>query len=311
VRRRHRLIALPVGLALIAWFVPSFSLLTVQAYPTSFVRSAVAYTTDSIAQGGQLYVANCTSCHGVRAKGDGPAAADLTLAPADLTAAHVLDHTEGDIFWWLTAGIPQSGMPGFGDRMTENKRWDLVNWVRTMPVGGLDDGLTPEVGDEAAPRAPDFTFATASGVEDTLRNRLARGPLLLVLFTTPNSAPRLAQLAAAQGTLAASGLDTLALPLGGDGNATQPPEPGFVARADPSVAAVYRLIATARLDHEPPPAPHLEFLIDRDGYIRALWQPGEVGGWQDIATLIRQVHLLAERKLAPVPMPMDMHMHMG
>src|SRR5260221_1484265 len=141
LRRRHRLLAIPVGLGLIACFTPSLGLLTVAAYPTSFAISPVAYTTQSIARGGRLYAESCAVCHGARGKGNGPAAATLKVPPADLTAAHVLAHSEGDTFWRLTAGMPETGMPGFAEILSEDERWDLVNWVRTLPIGGLHDGL--------------------------------------------------------------------------------------------------------------------------------------------------------------------------
>ncbi len=310
LRRRHRLLAVPVGLGLIACFVPSFRLLTVEAFPTSFDQPQVAYTADSVARGAHLFAENCVQCHGLRAKGDGPGAADLRIRPADLTAAHVLDHNEGDIFWWLSAGVPESGMPGFRDLLSPVQRWDLVNWVRTMPVGGLDDGLTPELTD-TAPRAPDFSFVAAGGAEETMSNLLSRGALLLVFFTAPDSEPRLQQLAASRAALGEAGLQILALPLGKNDAASAPSE-GFVAAADPSVAAVYRLIATARPDKAPASPTHLEYLIDRDGYLRALWQPGQSPGWQDIAALVGEVRELASRPVsAPGGMPMDMHMQMN
>ncbi len=40
----------------------------------------------SPASGKQMFMAYCASCHGKDAKGDGPAASALKLAPADLTA---------------------------------------------------------------------------------------------------------------------------------------------------------------------------------------------------------------------------------
>jgi mono/diheme cytochrome c family protein len=40
----------------------------------------------SPASGKQMFMAYCASCHGKDAKGDGPAAGALKLAPADLTA---------------------------------------------------------------------------------------------------------------------------------------------------------------------------------------------------------------------------------
>ncbi|WP_439110478.1 c-type cytochrome [Lentibacter sp.] len=41
--------------------------------------------TDGPKSGGMLFSDNCAACHGVRGRGDGPAAAGLDQAPADLT----------------------------------------------------------------------------------------------------------------------------------------------------------------------------------------------------------------------------------
>ncbi|MBV8649832.1 MAG: CopD family protein [Alphaproteobacteria bacterium] len=311
-RRRHRLLAIPIGLGLIACFVPSFRLLTAEAYPTSFYHPEAAYTVDSVAHGAQLYAENCAACHGLRAKGDGPGAEDLRVRPADLTAAHVLDHSEGDLFWWLTAGIPESGMPGFAGHLSAANRWDLVNWVRTLPVGGLDDGLTPEISD-MAPRAPDFSFVAADGSETAMSSLLSQGPLLLVLFTAPDSQARLQELEAVRASLSKAGLQILALPLGDQGDAGKAAAESFVATAGPAVSEIYRVIATARADKAPPAPTHLEFLIDRDGYLRALWQPGESPGWQDSGALADDVRQLATRPVTTSGsgMPMDMHMQMN
>jgi mono/diheme cytochrome c family protein/uncharacterized membrane protein len=308
LRRRYRLFVIPVGLLLVVFSAPSFGLLTIAAYPTTFASSPAAYTTQSIAHGSALYGQNCASCHGVRGKGDGPGASALDVPPADLTAAHVLDHTEGDIFWWLTAGIPESGMPGFAGHLSEAERWDLVNFVRTLPVGGLDNGLTPSIAETVAPRAPDFSFDGADGQENSLQDRLAQGPLLLVLFSPSEGLSRLRRLAASRSVLAAAGLRVLAVPL--EAEASGATMPDIVGRADPSVAAVYRLIATARSDHEEMPR-HLEFLIDRDGNLRALWRPDLAGGWNDLQVLQQEVDRLKAHPLAPPAMPTHMNMHMG
>jgi hypothetical protein len=44
---------------------------------------------------------------------------------------------------------------------------------------------------------------------------------------------------------------------------------------------------------------HLEFLIDRGFYVRALWLPQETAAWEDVRSLASLVGQLAKRPLAP------------
>lgn len=91
-------------------------------------------TQASVDAGSALFQAQCTSCHGEDARGDGPLAATLSRPPADLHAAHVDDHTDADMAWWIMNGI-QPVMPAFGDQLTTEQVWDLVNYVRSLRQG--------------------------------------------------------------------------------------------------------------------------------------------------------------------------------
>jgi putative copper resistance protein D len=53
---------------------------------------------------------------------------------------------------------------------------------------------------------------------------------------------------------------------------------------------------------------HMEFLIDRYGYLRARWIPAVDGtGWTDIGELMRQIDQLnREKEIRPPP---DDHVH--
>jgi len=55
-----------------------------QEQQTEVKHTSAAQT--SPASGKEMFMAYCASCHGKDAKGDGPAASALKLAPADLTA---------------------------------------------------------------------------------------------------------------------------------------------------------------------------------------------------------------------------------
>jgi len=63
-----------------------------------------------------------------------------------------------------------------------------------------------------------------------------------------------------------------------------------------SVYALYDRSYAAGAVSDPRP---VEFLVDRDGYIRAGWRPGDTPDWQDLETLTREITAMNRLKLAP------------
>ena len=58
---------------------------------------------------------------------------------------------------------------------------------------------------------------------------------------------------------------------------------------------------------DPPIPPHTEFLIDRQGYVRARWIPRDGPGWNKTDNLLREIaRLNKEKPSAPAP---DEHVH--
>jgi mono/diheme cytochrome c family protein len=56
----------------------------------------------------------------------------LRRKPADLTnKEHMAEATDGELFWKISKGI-QGIMPAGEKRMTEEERWHVVNYVRTL-----------------------------------------------------------------------------------------------------------------------------------------------------------------------------------
>lgn len=93
-------------------------------------------TNDSIAEGAELYEKWCASCHGDQGRGDGPVAQTLNPKPADLTIHAVIGvHSDGWLFNTITEGKPNTGMPAFEDFISEEERWHLVNFIRTLSSG--------------------------------------------------------------------------------------------------------------------------------------------------------------------------------
>lgn len=96
-------------------------------------RNPVPPTAESVRLGARLYRAHCAVCHGPEGRGDGPAAAGLVPRPADLRrTARMVDPV---LFSRITEGLPGTPMPAFRDVLTEEERWHVVNFLRTLADG--------------------------------------------------------------------------------------------------------------------------------------------------------------------------------
>lgn len=298
----------------VAVFVAGLSLalppLTVEAYPTTYLRSPTPYQAASIADGRTLFATYCAACHGRTGQGDGPEAAGLPRKPVDLTDPHLGQHTAGDILWWLTHGIPKSGMPGFGDRLSEAERWDTVNFLRALSAAARARKLT-EIVEPDRPWlvAPDFTYAVGPSASRSLKDFRGRRVVLLVLFSVPDSRPRLGQLARNYDILQTMGMEVVAVPTnGGDQIISRlGPSPRIlfpvVTDGAREIVAAYSLFQPAAWIHTPA---HVEYLIDRQGYLRARWTP-DSGGWAEVRGLLAEIQQLNQEKIS-VP-PAEEHVH--
>ncbi len=94
-------------------------------------RSPVAPVPAQIAIGRQIYQEHCAACHGVSGNGDGPDAVRLIPKPANLTV-HVPMHTDGELYYWITNGIPTTAMPAWQTTLTDTQRWQVVVFIRTF-----------------------------------------------------------------------------------------------------------------------------------------------------------------------------------
>lgn len=302
-----------MGLLAGIWMV--LQALALDAYPTTYLRPAVPYQALSIANGLRLYQENCTSCHGTAGYGDGPAAAGLKPPPADLTARHSKDHTVGDFFWWLSYGIQDSAMPGFGDRISEEERWDLINFLRTLSAAEQARPLGALVEEEPWLIAPDFSYTTTTNVSQTLKDQRGENLVLLVLFRLPGSAERLMQLQELTPRLQQLRTTVLAVPL------HTGPMPAQEVAAFPALPVVVDGAAEASVTYAmfrkslsptgglpiPPVPVHLEFLIDRQGYIRGRWLADGGPKWAESMELLAAIAWLNQEKpRAPAP---DDHIH--
>jgi putative copper export protein/mono/diheme cytochrome c family protein len=275
-------IVLVAASVVVIWATPHLDLLLVEAYPTSFYQSPTGFTSATIARGAELFSTYCTGCHGSNGGGDGPAAKSLPVPPADLTAQHLWAHSDGELFWWLSHGVEASrgalAMPGFADRLSEDDRWALIDYVHANNAGMTmaAAGQWPH-----AMLAPDFYATCANGRMVTIAN--LRGRVVRIIASDrsdvmPASSPLAAQLTAIQ--------------LSRDPQ-MRPTAAACVA-ADPSTWAAYATVSGV----DQSGLAGTQFLVDPQGWLRARWRPGDPAGWTDAQGLQAEIEQILAHPIA-------------
>jgi mono/diheme cytochrome c family protein len=101
--------------------------------PDKYLKLANPVKADatSIADGKQLWLQHCTSCHGKAGKGDGPKAAQLKSLPHDLSKADIQSQPDGSFFYKTSEG--RKDMPSFKKKIPDQDDiWSIVNYIRTL-----------------------------------------------------------------------------------------------------------------------------------------------------------------------------------
>lgn len=290
--------------------------LAVDAYPETYRKTPVPFDTISIANGSGLFAENCVACHGPQGKGDGVMAKSFAKPPVDmLTEPHTAKHTAGDFFHWLTFGIPDTGMPVFADKLTEEDRWDVVNYLHAMSRGYQARLMSPKAKPEQPQPnmgPPNFSYVAHDGSSGTLKDFRGEKNVLLVMFSWPQSKERLTALRELYPKLAQANTVLLAVPE----DDLSPQELASVAAQVPfpvvtqgaheivrSYALFRRTLSKPDLLGEGTLPRHMEFLVDRFGFLRARWIPDADGeGWNQPDMLLQQVaQLNREKEILPPP----------
>ncbi|MBX3616454.1 CopD family protein [Nitrosomonas sp.] len=312
---KSRLIIIPMVI-LTSGFAMALPPLTIKAHPETYRRSPVPFDTISIANGVKLYGQHCVDCHGIQGKGNGIKSRTLsTKLPDLLMELHVNDHTPGDFYHWISYGMVNTDMPGYADKIPEEDRWDLINFIHALSRGYQARILSPEVVvDKAFAKPPVFSYATHDGSHGALQDFRKNQPVLLVNFSWPQSQQRIEQLKLFYDKLREQNIALLAVPTREltSEELTQItadlPFPIVIQGAEEitsSYALWRRTMNNPDIIGRGTVPDHLEFLIDRNGYLRARWIPSiDKSGWSDINMLIQQVSLLNHERLE-IPFPED------
>lgn len=103
---------------------------------------------EAIEAGEVIFQTNCATCHGPEGQGDGPAAEGLDPKPAKLADGAMMGMlSDGYVFWRVSKGGAMepfnSAMPSWEAAFSEEERWQVISFVRTLADGGgehMDEG---------------------------------------------------------------------------------------------------------------------------------------------------------------------------
>ena len=132
----------------------------------------------SIVRGRELYQINCMLCHGPQGQGDGPVASFLKNKPANLTSDAVQTKADGALFMTISNGVT-GAMPPLNENLLVRERWDVVNYLRTLPSQAASaPAATPTPSSTGQPAAgtPAATTAPSSSQEEVARPSNPGGP---------------------------------------------------------------------------------------------------------------------------------------
>jgi len=99
--------------------------------PEEFPINPIPSDEISLQRGFILYDIHCQVCHGAQGHGDGPLASYFDRTPQNLTSAQITDEFDGSVYLTIVQGFGQ--MPSLSENLTLRERWDVINYVRTLP----------------------------------------------------------------------------------------------------------------------------------------------------------------------------------
>ncbi len=106
---------------------------TATSVPTPSMAEVYPQTPPSLSAGAKIYAANCLPCHGEKGDGKGSVGATLNPPPANFTDK---DFARGDPpedwFQSITNGRPDTAMPAWKDKLSEQDRWNVLFYERNF-----------------------------------------------------------------------------------------------------------------------------------------------------------------------------------
>lgn len=101
--------------------------------PASAEHFTSPYIADRGENGKPLYETHCASCHGTAGQGSGNI--------PSLTTATIRSASSGELFWFISKGNPNDGMPSWA-QLPNKQRWQIVSYLKNFESFGA---AAPEI----------------------------------------------------------------------------------------------------------------------------------------------------------------------
>jgi mono/diheme cytochrome c family protein len=118
-------------LAGVSWAQDPWAAPVAEASKTNPLES----TPESVAKGRGLFVRYCAECHGTDGRSEGAAMPEGGNAVDMTQAAWQKGVSDGELFWKIANGRKAEDrtlMPAFAARLSENERWRLIHFLRSL-----------------------------------------------------------------------------------------------------------------------------------------------------------------------------------
>ena len=109
------------------------------------INRAAPVTADEVnlRAGARVYTHNCAGCHGFAGEAETAVAKGMFPPPPQLLPPKngVTDDAVGETYWKVKNGIRLTGMPGFGDSLSDTELWQVSLFLlhaHQLPPGVLD-----------------------------------------------------------------------------------------------------------------------------------------------------------------------------
>jgi len=140
-----------VSLGRLDRFMPGFaSLSDLERWDVVAFALTLSTTDVTLNDGAQVYRETCASCHGTSGEG-------TARGPALNALSFMADHSIMDVFAAASDGVGEE-MPGFADSLTEDQRWAVAYFVRSLAFAA-----ETEIGSVPAASATPASFGSIRG----------------------------------------------------------------------------------------------------------------------------------------------------